>query len=1434
MRVLIEVEGTSHEVEVAQAADDATLADLVQQAAGLRPRAGSELWVDGRRYDPERRLGDILLLEGSRIGSAPPPRVAPIDDWSVIVSGGLEAGRVVPIPTGHALTVGRGADCDIVVDSLSSSRRHASFERTAAGVRIRDLGSANGTVIDGAKVRGEEGVEVTGAASVLIGGTPLRVVPRSSETLAPAPGSLPNVTLAGTAPFNRPPRPGRRPDPESIPVPTRSTPSSVSSPLGIAVIAGPIVMAGGMVAITHQVPYALMALLSPVLSVGTHVEQKRRGRKDAVKASAGFSEAVEAFKGDLESAAEEERVRRREQTPDAGTTRLRAALPTTKLWQRRASAEDFLALETGFGDVPWTPPLDKHHSGTKPDPEIQAVLDGWKLRSTPVQVDLTGAGVVGIVGPREGALAVARNLLVQAAVHCGPADLTVGVFCDQARHDEWAWTTWLPHVRRLGAGPGAQWFSSQRDRSEAMLRGLREGIDAHATPAALLLIDSEVLTEGRDAPARSLLGHGRTASGSPHAQRETPVAGIVIATTEEHLPAACTTIIRVGEDTAGRVTRLGDRSVADDISLSGLTVAAARDTARDLARFEDPELVVPGGALPALVRLPSLLGLPGLSAEAISASWSRSSRITSPIGIGEGGVFEIDLVRDGPHGLVGGTTGSGKSEFLRSLVAGLAARNDPTKLTFILIDFKGGAAFAACERLPHTIGTVSNLDAQLADRAIRSLEAELRYRQEMFAAAGEGVDNIDAYWATRPAEPMPRLLLVIDEFAMLAKDYPDVLKSLVSVAAVGRTLGVHMILATQRPAGVVNEDILANTNLRVALRVQSKDDSVNVVGVPDASAIGRTQWGRAYVKLGQDDITPVQTALVTGRSETTETGSIVVHPVVAGVEGVPTPASTAGEDDPTDLDLLIDAIGAANDAAGHAAPRPVWPEALGEKVALLLPGAEDSTRQLPAPGVPIVGGVVGSQVQVAIADQPDRQRQIPVGWDLAQGNLMLLGIPGSGTTTTLTSIALTLAGAYSPDDLDLLVLDLGSRDLEPLAALPHTVGYVGSGTGAREQQIRALKHLRAELERRRSTPGPHRRMVVLIDGFALLREEYDDMDGIKMLEGLYRAYADGPDVNLWMAISTARAKAVPTAVDEVTTQKWAFRLADPYDYAAVGLDRREIPPAVPGRCAVSGIKLQAHVGTPMLPVPAAVAQIAGLWPLATPKPGVVGQLADVVTASALVAAGARPRLDAEPWRLPVGIGESDLEPAYLEVYEGEHVLVAGPARSGKSSMLLGIAALLKGSAAASGEPLQIWGLCGRRSPLGSSPLLDRVAVGEESVAPLIAAARVHRGTLVLLIDDATEFADDDSSISDLLSGQVHGLLTIAAGRAEDLRSLYSHWTKAVRKARCGVLLQPDIDYDGDLLSARIPRKAPVAVTVGRGYAVSGGNVAFVQGVSPDA
>lgn len=1408
MRLLIELDDRRDAVEVDGWSGASSLGDLVSAAIGLTLEPGTTLAVDGHRTSVDTPLRDLVLLEGSRIGRTPEERPLGTDGWTVTLAGGLEAGVVVPVPRGRKLVVGRAPQADVVLPTESASWEHCTVEREDDGVRVRDAGSTNGTVIAGERTDAE-GVLLTGTTSVIVGGAVLLVRPALDEVPVPAAGSMANLTPAATAPFNRPPRAGRTSDAETVVPPGRKDVPPASKFSWITV-AAPLVLAGAMVLLLGDARFALFALLSPVTAIGMWFEQKHRRAKNLKEEDTRFAEAVESFRGEISEAAAVEAARRQELVPDPATVVRRAELPTTLLWQRRSDDEDFLSLHAGTGDAPWRPEVDQRAATAKLEDEAKAAIADSRLTAAPVVADLSDAGVVGIVGDRQGALALARSLLTQATVHCGPADLTVGVFCDAGRADDWGWASWLPHTRVAGSSTGARWMSAQRDQSAAMLRGLRESIDELPTPNLLVVVDSEVLTEGRDAPARNLLGQGRTVPGQSLRPGERPrrVSGIVIATNEQQLPAACTSIITVGADAAATVYRPEDRTRVEDVVLAGLSVETAERSARSVAHFDDPELLVPGASLPALVRLPELL-----SGDGIRTAWDTRTGFSTPIGSSESGVLEIDLVRDGPHGLVGGTTGSGKSEFLRSLVAGLAARNDPTRLNFLLVDFKGGAAFAACERLPHTIGTISNLDEQLADRAIRALEAELERRQRVFAAAGADIDNLDAYLATKPVEPMPRLLLVVDEFAMLAKDFPDVLTSLVSIAAVGRTLGVHMILATQRPAGVVSEDILANTNMRVALRVQSREDSTNVIGVPAAAGIGRQQTGRAYVKLGQDDITPVQTALVTGRARDERAEQPVsVRPTdVFGVPApMPAPAPTAS--DVTDLDQLIEAIGQANTAAGYAPPRPIWPEALGDRVEL-------AALTAPGPGTAPRPGTV----PVALADDPDHQRQVTTGWDLDEGNLMLMGIPGSGTSTALATIALQLAAASSPDELDMLVLDMGPGDLAPLAQLPHTTAYVGSGAGAGELQTRFLRHLRVELERRRAAPGG-RRAVVLIDGLAALRDEYQDFEGQQLLDALYRVYAEGPALGISFAVSTTRAKAVPSAMDEVTTQKWMFRLADPYDYASIGVRPKDVPPPVPGRFIDSTMRLQSHVATPDVPLAEAVARIAETRPGSSRKASAVGRLPDAVLVDEL---GAGAVFAGEPWRIPIGIAEDDLQPASVEVYDGEHVLIAGPARSGKSSVLLAVAELAR---TAEGVRPAVWAICDRRSPLASGSF-DRIAVGPDEVPALLAGLRLERGPVLLLIDDAERFEDGDQAIATLLTTERPGLCVVAAGRSADLRSMYSHWTRSVRKSRCGVLLQPDVDYDGELLGVTLPRRAPVALTVGRGYASSGGAVRLVQTAS---
>lgn len=1422
MRLLIDIGDTPRVVSLHSWQPEATLAQLLDQAVGLAPADGAEFFVDRTRVPGTSELTELLLLEGTRIGRSAPDTPAPLGQWTVGVTAGGNAGRAVPLPSTRAMVLGRAPEADLVLPTERASWNHCTLQLEGVGVRIRDSGSTNGTVIGGTLVT-EEGVLIDTLATFVVGGAALTLRPNLREPIAPAPGSLQNLTHAATAPFNRPPRLERPAAREPV-IPPSPCAVPQASRLNLIPVLTPLAMAGLLVVMLGDLRFAMFALLSPVMAIGMHLEQRRRWARSVRAEEERFDDAMTEFQAAIREAAHLEVQRLHEAAPDLSVVLRRPQLPSTRLWQRRVDQPEFLLLQVGVGDVPWVPLVDTQGT-TRLDDRVARALDLACLTEAPVLADLSGAGVVGLVGNRLGALALARSLITQASVHCGPADLTIGVFCDPESQAEWEWASWLPHTRQLGGAEGARWMSSQRESSNAILRSLLDGIDALPTPTMLAVVDSEALTEGRDSPARALLGYGRAEPDGAvpragTAAARTQVAGIVIARRADQLPAACTTVIDVGRDAASTVHDQSRAEELADVIVAGLALGDATDCARALARFEDPELVVPGATLPGITRLPELLGLPAPDGDSVRKLWAQASGVSTPIGVGEQGPFSLDIVADGPHGLVGGTTGSGKSEFLRSLVVGLAANHSPETLNFMLIDFKGGAAFAACERLPHTIGTLSNLDAQLADRAMRSLEAELERRQRLFARVG--VDDLPAYLATRPAAPLPRLMLVIDEFAMLAKDFPEVLASLVSIGAVGRTLGVHMILATQRPAGVVNDDILANTNLRVALRMQSREDSASVVGVPSAASIGRTQVGRAYVKLGQDDLSPVQTALSSGRTSTVSAESVDMQMIGEfGAPMVGAEAPAAARTDPNDLELLIDAVVSANALAGLAPPRPVWPEPLPDRVRL----TGEATEPDDGPGchaLPSVGGCAGDVVRVALADDPGRQEQRATGWDLRDGNLLLIGIPGSGASTTLASLALTLAQSHSPEDLDLMCLDVGSRDLAPLAELPHTIAYCGAGRDAQEQQMRFLRHLREELQRRLDGREPGRKTVVLLDGLVPLRDEYQDYDTQPLLEGLYRAYSEGPGVGIHFAVSSTRANAIPAAIDAVTTQRWVYRLADPIDYALFGLKGKQLPAPVPGRCVDIITGLQMHVATPDRGVAAAVADLAERWGETQEKVNVVRSLPTEVAVRDLDGCS---DASSTPIRIAIGLREDTFEPAILELYEGEHAMVAGPARSGKSTLLLAVAETL-GRLPSEQRPA-LWGIHDRRSPLGAARL-DRTAEGPDEIAVLLGAIREESRTVVLLVDDAERVRDPEHRFGAWASAAPEGVVIIAAARSTELRSNFGHWTRFVCASGCGVLLQPDPLQDGQILDVKLPRTSLVAMPVGRGYACAGGSAALIQ------
>ncbi len=1392
------------ELELLPGRPDARVVDL---AAALNA-PGPELSIDGRTVSGDLALSQSGLVVGSRVEAAratAPPR-APAA--AVLrITGGLEAGQSFRLPAGRTI-VGRGGRASVRVDSSEVSREHCVLDVTpAGGVTLTDLGSRNGTDLNGSRLAGP--VTVGPDDIISLGGAVLvQVLPAAALPPPAVVDPIREARPGGRLPFTRAPRPATPQPPPPLRAPT-APPRAGKPTFSISAILGPLVMAGAMVAITRQVMYAAISALSPLMVVANFVEERTRGRRSVRRGARAFHDELAQFSGRLRARHAAEVAQRRAAAPDPAEMWFRADGPARTLWERRPGAAGFLQVSAGFATLPWQVPVEADDPAPEVEREIAAVAS---LPAVPAVMDLAAGGVAGLEGDRDAALAVARSLLCQAVTGSGPADVTVAVFTDAERARCWDWAKWLPHVADRRGGSG-RLLAVGAEEAEALARALLsaapaapDGKPAPENPVLLAVVDGAALLEGRPCALRDLL-----------AGRGGPASGIVLT---DRLPALCTATLAVSADGVAELRRLTAAETTSGVLAAGLTEPCARRLARRLARFEDPELRVEGAGLPDALTLLPLLALPEVSGEALVPRWrdgAASLRAGAVLGVTAHDVFRIDLDDDGPHGLIAGTTGSGKSELLRTLIISLAAGNDPEHLTFALVDYKGGGALDECAGLPHAVGLVTDLDEQLSERALRCLEAELRHREHLLRDTG--VSHVTDYQKLRDGgrgdlEPMPRLAVVIDEFATLVKALPHFVDSLVSLAQRGRSLGIHLIMATQRPAGSVSDAIKNNVKLRIALRLESAGDSTDVIDNPAAAAIGGRQRGRAFYRVSAKEVLPIQTALSTGRSAATQAAApVTVTPFLFGA--AQQPGGGQAGDGPTDLERLVAAARQAADLCGIGPPRRPWPDPLPARIPLDAPSGRTARGfQSETTGLP----------PLAVADDPDRQTQYPVGWDPAAGNLLLYGASGYGTTSALAALALAEARAHPPDALHLYVMDLGAGKLAPLGELPHAGAYIGPAE--RERQARLVRLLRRELDARKASPGtPRPDWLVLIDNVASFGAEYGkDAAGMQVLEDLDRVYAEGPTVGIRLAVTADRNGAVPGPWVALTQQKLLFRLADPGDYSSFDVPRNAVPSPVPGRAVIAATRQIIQLARPGDDLARAVAEASERWPGARRDAPAVGLLPSQVRVSDLAMTA---RLPGDPAWIPVGLGDSTLSPAGLELYEHEHVLIAGPPRSGRSSALCAIAQVLTSSP---GRPA-ILALAPRRSPLRDCPHVDRVIAACDELEA--AAAERTSGPLVILADDAESIDDPGGVLEGLMKSPDGRVTVVAAGRSDSLRRAFGHWTQQVRESRCGVLLVPDYDLDGDLLGVTLPRLNRLAPVPGRGFLAVSGACEGIQLALPD-
>ncbi|MDY0891781.1 FtsK/SpoIIIE domain-containing protein [Frigoribacterium sp. CFBP9030] len=1456
-----------------------TLAAIVGHAAshlGVHAAETQHIHVDGESIDPRRTVEEGAIVDGAVISFGAPPSVprVPDDLPTVRIVGGPGAGTVFVVDPG-VVVIGRGSGSTVVLDDPLVPPLAAALTLDGAGrfsiapaLAAEDGSSATAddetrSAADRSSATGagdSTGAETDGLASVYvdrrritaptdldessivtIGATLLAVSGAGGARAATSP-----TDGGGYVDYARPPRLLPDDPPTVFRYPPEPQPPA-RRPLPIVAAIAPLIMAVVMVRLFGNLGFLAFGLMSPVVLVGNYLYDRRNGRTSHRRRLTEHEATKAAIADDASAAVRQVEAHRRLTAPDPATVLDIAIRRRSRLWERRRGHADHLALRVGTADMP---------SGvTVEDP---AELEHRRIVSrpaldVPVSIALGEHGVVGLAGRPDDTRSLATWFVAQLAVLQSPRDVEIVVLTAPEGREAWAWLRWVPHTRTDPGGDRAIRLAVESAGVARRLADLGKLVDArrraeregHGRQTVASGPDVVVIIDG----ARRL----RTLPGLVPLLRDGPEVGIrsiCLDADARSLPEECLAVVTCSP--TGHTVAVDRAPVVERVRPDRLPVGWADAVARGLAPLIDVGDEDDAAGLPSRSRLLDVLDLTEPTAAKVQARWSARAPTTEVVvGHGIDGRFSFDLRTDGPHGLVAGTTGSGKSELLQSIVASLASSNTPDSMTFVLVDYKGGAAFRDLAALPHTVGLVTDLDPHLVERALESLGAELLRREHLLAEAG--AKDIEDYLEVRDrrARPvvLPRLVIVIDEFASLARELPDFVTGLVNIAQRGRSLGVHLILATQRPTGVVTGDIRANTNLRIALRVTDDAESTDVIDARDSAGISKSTPGRAFARLGAGALLPFQAGRVGGRAPGAATvsdrplwGAVVAESSIGGPLPTPPQEARVVDADETDLVQLVAAIAEAVERLGRPDPHRPWLDALPDTITL------DEIRRAHAVA-PTAGGRLAA-FPFGLEDHPSSQARRPATFDLEHdGHLYIVGAPRTGRSQVLRALAASIASGSSAADVHLYGLDCGSGALLPMLKLPHVGAIVQRaeteraarllsrlvGECLRRQEVLADGGHAGVVEQRRAVEPSDRlpHIVLMIDRWEGFAGGLGDLDGGRLTEQVTQLLREGASAGIHVIVTGDR-QLVAGRFSTLVDRKIVLRLSDLSDYSLAGLDMRRMPERMPdgrGVVAGTGVELQiALVGRD----PSGQAQADDLTRIG----------AEATSRDAASGSGRRPfRLDRleGPLRYDdamsrrrhgstaadgdgmfalVGVGGDDLEAVGPDLATGAGTfMIGGPSRSGRSTLLLSVVrSLVDGGA-------EVVVVAPRPSPLRELETGHRVLAvvtgarpREEELASWFDTAPPRR---VLVVDDAELLRDAPAAAwlsSYVMSCSDRGQGLVVAGTSSELGSGFSGWLVDVRRNRCGAVLSPQQAVDGDVIGAALP-KSSLAARLRHGVAV---------------
>ena len=1073
--------------------------------------------------------------------------------------------------------------------------------------------------------------------------------------------------------FNRAPRKRRECEQKVITV--EGPPMSMSKQqLPLMLRMGGSMVMGGTAALAGNFMTLITSVMFPFLS-SKYTDAQRKEYEQLRNTK--YSEYLNKKQQEIMDAA---KAQHREQNAKYPPVDQVAHMVTSEhLWERRPTDSDFLQLRLGKGTCPLMAQLDyparrfELESDALEEKMYQLVETPHKVADVPIILPLTESYICGFHGNRECLLPMIRSLVTQLAVHHSYDEVKLVFLLPQSDLEQLDSIRYLPHVwdnlrsTRFLATNEAEAYTvgeyikgqlSDEENNQQELHAILK-----KRPYYVVFALDKKLLDGHEVFKQVF--------------QKDKNSGVSILAAYEGLPKECQKIIDLSGVHTNICTTMGiDGGEDESFSAEEITPEQFHRTMWQLANTSLRQ-VEKALAMPKMVTFLEMFKVGRIEQLNSLRRWRENNPIKSleaPVGVGEdGSLFMLDLheKRQGPHGLVAGMTGSGKSEFLVTYILSMAVNYHPDEVSFLLIDYKGGGLADAFDnpktgiRLPHLAGTITNLDGTSIQRSLMSIESELVRRQKVFSEVNkdfdEGSMNIYTYQklyrAGKVSEPMPHLFVISDEFAELKQQQPEFMDKLISAARIGRSLGVHLILATQKPSGVVNDQIRSNTKFRVCLRVQDRSDSQDMLKRPEAAEL--TDTGRFYLQVGYNeyfalgqsawcgaDYEPQDTVPVQ-RDDAIEFLDITGQVITQNRPAVKKSASGMKQIGAV-VQYLSNLAASQNIQSSRLGVEPL-PERI--EYAGLAEKYGESTKGLVA--------------MIGLVDDPMRQSQYPLRLDMMSfHHLALVGLAGSGKSNFFQTMLYSLIMNYTPEEVNFYILDLSSGGLRIFKNTPHCGAYLTKENEADVDRLLALMQDIVE-ERKKLFENADvysyddyinicklPLVLVILDGWTNI---HDFAKGQQYSLGIGKYMREGANYGVRFLFSVNHLNEFSSKVNQEIDYKITLQAKDKFEYNDIlSLRNAFIPPVLPGRglCDIGGQAMEYQVAVPhcKLDAQAQAARIRGdLQERAA-------QLRDCVAAKCLPVVDDKLEYSTfcasfDPGRIPLGFSMQTMQPVAIPLQQ---------------------------------------------------------------------------------------------------------------------------------------------------------------------------------------